>query len=179
MKKILALSLAVLTLNALAQVGTVFPALAGETLESKAISIPEDCKGKITLVGMAWSRKSEDILNTWYTPMYDKFVLKRGMFDSRYDVNMFFIPMYTGMKKAAYETTLKQLRESNRKDLFPYILFYKGSMEPYEKPLKLDDDSLPYFFVLDEEGKILYATKGLYSEKKMEEIEEILDSRLD
>lgn len=179
MKNILAVCILGFGLSAKAQVGTQFPTLPGETLESKVLSIPEDCKGKITLVGMAWSKKSEDILNTWYTPMYDKFVLKRGMFDSRYDVNMFFVPMYTGMKKAAYETTLKQLRESNRKDLFPYILFYKGSMEPYEKPLKLDDEALPYFFVLDEEGKILYATKGLYSEKKMEEIEEILDSRLD
>jgi hypothetical protein len=175
MKKILLVSLVGLAFNALGQVGTLFPSLAGETLEARALSIPEDCKGKITLVGMAWSKKSEEILNTWYTPMYDKFVLKRGMFDSRYDVNMFFVPMYTGMKKAAYETTLKQLRESNRKDLFPYILFYKGSMEPYEKPLKLDDEALPYFFVLDEEGKILYATSGSFSEKKMEAVEAVLE----
>ena len=40
------------------------------------------------------------------------------------------------------------------------------------------EKNLPYFFVLDEEGKIVYATSGLYSEKKMSNIEEILDARL-
>jgi hypothetical protein len=162
----------------MAQPGKRFPSLSGETLESQTFSIPDSSFGKITLVGMAWSRKAEDVLTTWYTPMYDKFVLKRGIFDSRYEVNMFFVPMYTGMKKVAYDIALKQLRESNRKDLFPHILFYKGSLEPYETPLNLKDDSMPCLFVLDEEGIIIYATQGLYSDKKMEAIETILDSRL-
>jgi hypothetical protein len=158
-----------------AQVGKPFPTLTGETLEQKEITLPEGAAGKLTLLGLAYSKKSEDVLKTWYTPLYDKFVLKRGMFDSQYDINMHFIPMYTGMKKAAYEATLKELRESNRKDLFPYILFYKGSLDPYEESLKLDDPGLPYFFLLDENGTVIYSTKGLYTEKKMEELETILD----
>lgn len=161
-----------------AQTGKVFPELIGESLENNQVELPEDSKGKITILGLAYSKKSEDVLRTWYTPMYDKFVLKRGMFDAMYDVNLYFIPMYTGAKKVAYEATLKELRESSRKDLFPYILFYKGSMEPYLESLKMDDKNLPYFFVLDEDGVVQYATKGLYSEKKMEQIESILDSRL-
>lgn len=167
-----------LCLGTQAQVGTVFPELTGETLEESQVSLPSSTLGKVTLIGLAYSKKSEDILKTWYTPMYDKFVLKRGMFDSMYDVNMYFVPMYTGAKKIAYESTLKELRESSRKDLFPYILFYKGSMEPYTEALKMVEKNLPYFFVLDEEGKIVYATSGLYSEKKMSNIEEILDARL-
>lgn len=162
----------------IAQEGQTFPQLEGETLEQETISLPESTLGKVTLVGMAYSKKAESTLKTWYTPMYDKFVLKRGMFDSMYDVNLFFVPMYTGAKKVAYGTTLKKLRESNRKDLFPYILFYKGELEVYEENLGMDDKKLPYFFLLDEQGAIVYATKGLFSEKKMEKIEEILDERL-
>lgn len=156
-----------------------FPALSGLTLEENTISIPEDSRGKLTMIGMAYSRKAEEMLKTWYTPMYDKFVLKRGIFDHLYDVNLYFIPMYTGVKKAAYGKTVKKLKESNRKDLFPYILFYKGSLEPYLSELKMDNKNLPYFFLLDEQGKIVYNAKGLFNESKMEKIEEILDSRLE
>lgn len=177
MKEALFITALFFSINVYAQEGIQFPALQGETLEDNQVSLPEDTKGKLTFIGMSYSPKAENTLKTWYQPMYDKFVLKRGMFDSMYDVNLYFVPMFTGGKKAVYEKTLKKLKESNRTDLFPYILFYKGELEPYED-LKMDNANLPYFFVLDEQGKILYATKGLYNEDKMEKIEEILDSRL-
>ena len=125
---------------------------------------------------MAYSKKSEDILKGWYEPMFNKFVLKRGIMDHLYDVNFFFIPMYTGAKKMAYEISMDKMRESNRKDLYPYLLFYKGELEPYVSVLKMEEKELPYLFIIDRDGKVLYRTKGLYSEKKMEEIEAILDS---
>lgn len=179
MKKIFgAISFMLISGLAFSQEGKQFPVLEGETLEQETLVLPESTMGKVTLVGLAYSKKAESTLKSWYTPMYDKFVLKRGMFDSMYDVNLFFVPMYTGAKKLAYESTLKNLRESNRKDLFPYILFYKGELDKYQDELKMDEKNLPYFFVLDENGKIVYATKGLYSEKKMERIEAILDERL-
>lgn len=177
----IALAFCLITLTGftmLGQEGKQFPKLSGETLDSKEVTIPESVTGKITLVGLAYSKKAEQTLSTWYTPMYDKFVLKRGIFDHLYDVNMFFVPMYTGAKKMAYGTSMKKLMESNRKDLFPYILFYKGELDVYAEALNMDNKNLPYFFVLDEEGKIVYATKGLYNEQKMEKIEEILDARL-
>jgi len=158
--------------------GKVFPELTGEMLTGSAKSIPTDTKGKMTFVGMAYSSKSEDVLKTWYEPVYDKFVLKRGMFDKKYDVNLMLVPMYIGLKKAAYEATMKELKESNRKDLFPYILFYKGELEPYGSTLEMKDKALPYFFLLDENGKIVYSTSGVYTESKMERIEEVLDEHL-
>jgi ATP10 protein len=162
------------TLSLSAQVGKTFPNLTGETLESKSLTLPAAAKGKTTLIGLAYSKKAEDALRTWYQPLYDKFVLKRGMFDAQLDVNLFFIPMYIGLKQAAYASTMDELKKSNRKDLFPYILFYKGEIEPYEGTLKLEDKNLPYFFLLDETGKIIYSTSGIFTEKKMEALEEHL-----
>lgn len=158
--------------------GKSFPELTGKTLEDKTVTIPSDTKGKVTIVGMAYSKKAEATLKTWYQPMYDKFVLKRGMFDSQYDVNFYFVPMFIGAKQAAYNTALKKMKQSNRDDLHPYILYYKGKLAPYDKELGMDEKNLPYLFVLDEEGNIEYETKGLYKESKMEKIEEVLDKRL-
>ncbi len=158
--------------------GTTFPELQGEKLTGEQLTIPKDIGNKVSIVGMAYSKKSEATLKTWYQPMFDKFVLKRGIFDAQYDVNLLFIPMFTGGKKAAYNVSIKKMKESNREDLYPYLLFYKGDLEPYVSTLEMDNKELPYLFILDEEGEILYSTKGLFNEKKMSEIETVLDARL-
>jgi hypothetical protein len=172
------LLLLLMALSGIAQKGETFPELQGETLEGNTLTLPGDVNDKITIVGMAYSKKSESTLKTWYTPMYDKFVLKRGIFDEMYDVNFLMVPMYTGAKKLAYEASINKMKESNRKDLYPYLLFYKGTIDPYVEHLKMGDKNQPYLFIFDEEGTILYHTKGLYSEKKMGEIEAVLDERL-
>lgn len=155
--------------------GQLFPELSGETLNGKNITLPDDTKGKKTLIGMAYSKKAEEALMSWYQPVYDKFIAKLGMFDGDYDINLYFVPMYIGLKQAAYDATIKELKTSNRKDLFPYILFYKGDLEPYRSALKMSDKSLPYFFVLDEKGNVIHSTSGVYTDKKMEDIEAVLE----
>jgi hypothetical protein len=124
---------------------------------------------------MAYSQKAEDALMTWQQPVYDKFIAKVGMFDDMYDVQVYFIPMYVGNKQVFYEKSMKKLRDEKRDDLNDYILFYKGELEPYGSTLKMSNSDLPYFFVLDKEGKIIYSTSGSYTEEKMEAIEEVLE----
>lgn len=167
-----------ISLNLTMQKGLSFPSIEGETLSGKQVKIPESTQGKITIVGMAYSKKSEAMLKTWFQPMYNKFIAKSGMFDADYDVNIYFIPMFTGTKKLAYGKTIKKLKESSKKDLHPYVMFYKGELEPYVTDLKMERDDLPYFFVLDEDGEIIYTTKGFYNDNKMEVLEEAIENNL-
>jgi len=156
--------------------GSQFPEISGKNLNGKQVSIPSDSNDKITLVGMAYSKKSEGALKSWFMPVYDKFILKRGMFDSNYDVNVFFIPMFTGLKKSAYESTYKKLKESNRDNLFDHILFYKGGLEPYKSELGLKEKETPYLFLIDQSGNIIHKASGKFTEGKMEKIEDVLDN---
>ena len=112
MKKAIRTSIALLFFanSFLAQVtGKAFPALAGETLGNTKINIPTDTKGKYTLIALAPTRRSEDELRTWLQPCYSKFVLKNGMMDADYDVNIFFIPMYTGISQPTTALAKKNL----------------------------------------------------------------------
>lgn len=43
------------------------------------------------------------------------------------------------------------------------------------KVLDFEKKDIPYFFVLDKEGRILYATSGRYSVAKMDEVEKVLE----
>jgi hypothetical protein len=158
-------------------VGKDFPALEAETVEDKKVNLPEESKGKYTLLGMAYSKKSEDELNSWFQPIFEKFIQKnKGLFEGfAYDVNVYFIPMFTGVNAAATGTAKRKAIKNVDPQLLPYILFYKGELKTYKEALDFEKKDIPYFFVLDTEGKIIYATSGESSTKKLQEIEDVLE----
>ena len=163
------------TITCSAQIGKIFPELKGTTLNEKSFSIPADCKGKTTIICMAYSKKAEEALHTWISPMYNKFVAKTGLMDDVYDVNLLFIPMFTGIHQPTEKLAKRQLQDGTGKDFFNNVICYHGSIHPYKEELDLDEKELPYFFILDENGKITFTTKGFYSDKKMEEISDKIE----
>lgn len=158
-------------------VGKVFPALEAETVEDKKVSLPDATKGKYTLLGMAYSKKSEDELNSWFQPIFEKFIQKnKGLFEGfAYDVNVYFVPMFTGVNAAATGTAKRKALKNVDPQLLPYILFYKGEIKTYKEALDFEKKDIPYFFVLDPDGKIVYATSGKYVSKKLQEIEDVIE----
>ena len=168
----------VLTLSAVAQVtGKMFPAMEVETVEDKKVNLPQDVKGKYTLLGLAYSKKSEDELNSWFQPVFEKYIQKtKGLLSGfTYDVNVYFIPMFTGVNAAATGTAKRKALKNIDPQLLPYVLFYKGELKPYKEALEFDKKDVPYFFVLDPTGKIIHATIGKYTEDKMDEIEGVIE----
>ena len=161
-------------------VGKQFPSMNTSTADGNEVALPKDTKGKFTLLGLAFSKKSEDDLNTWMEPVFWKFINKpEGQVNqlfgsSSYDVNAYFVPMFTGIKTAATKTAKKKVAKKMDPRLIPSILFYKGKLKPYKEALDFQKKDIPYFFVLDNNGKIVYATSGRYSDEKMEKVEEIV-----
>jgi hypothetical protein len=158
-------------------IGKTFPAMEAETVEDKKVKLPGDIAGKYTLLGLAYSKKSEDELNSWFQPVFQKFIQKsKGLMQSfTYDVNVYFVPMFTGVNAAATGTAKKKAAKNIDPQLLPYVLFYKGELKTYKEALDFEKRDIPYFFVLDPEGKIVYATSGKYNEEKMDEIEEHIE----
>lgn len=159
-----------------AQVGKPFPLLYGETLEGKVIELPIQTKGKFTLLGLAYSKGAESELLTWYQPIYSTFIEKPkpGLFNESYDVNMYFVPMFTGVNQAASNTAKKKMKEGVDPVLHPYIMFYKGELAAYKESLNFEKRDTPYFFVLDKNGNIIHAFTGKYSAEKLAKIEELI-----
>jgi len=159
-------------------VGKMFPGMEAETVEDKKVTLPRDTKGKYTLLGLAYSKKSEDELNSWFSPVFSTFIQKntgalaQGM---DYDVNVYFVPMFTGINAAATGTAKKKAIKNVDPQLLPYILFYKGELKTYKEALDFEKKDIPYFFVLDKDGKIVYATSGKFSEDKLSEIEDHIE----
>jgi hypothetical protein len=159
-------------------VGKLFPEMVAETVEDKKVNLPLDVKGKYTLLGLAYSKKSEDDLNTWFNPVFTTFIQKNTgqMAGFNYDVNVYFIPMFTGINAAATGTAKRKAMKKVDPQLLPYILFYKGELKKYKDELDFEKKDIPYFFILDANGKIVFATNGAYSDAKMESIEAVIEN---
>ena len=158
-------------------IGTSFPEMIAETVDDKKVTLPLDVSGKYALIGLAYSKKSEDELNSWFSPIFNKFIRKpEGMMAGMgYDMNVYFVPMFTGVNAAATGTAKKKALKNTDPQLLPYILFYKGELKKYKEALDFERRDIPYFFILDPEGKIIYATSGAYSEAKMDALEEVIE----
>lgn len=182
MKNILSIFLIFAALLTMAQVGDRFPAMEAETLKNEFVTIPSDLSDKYTLIGLAYSKKSEQYLKSWFEPVYNQFIYKPttpSVFDISFDVHCYFIPMFTGAKRPAYQKTMNKLQKTIDKRLQPNVLFYKGQLKEYKEALGFEGNDIPYFFVLNPEGEIIYATSGRYTKTKMQEITDMVRSTMD
>ena len=178
MKYALFTALLALSTSSFAQlVGTPFPTIETETVEDKVVTLPQDAQDRITLVAMAYSKKAEQDLTSWLSPLFSTFIQQKvsdgGLFAGfAHDIDVYVVPMFTGIKAAAQGTAKRKAAKNLDERLIPYVLFYKGKLKPYKEALEFDKKDVPYLFLLDGNGEIVYATSGAYSSQKLTEIEE-------
>ena len=153
----------------------IIPTFSGETLENKQVTIPNDTKGKYAFLCFASSMKAQKELETWMDPVYNKFIAKTGVMDAFFDVQVFFVPVFKGSDASIQETVRKKFNETAQDDVRGNVLFCKGDLTQVMTALHIQNENAPYFFLLDPEGKIIYRTSGAFSEKKFDEIDEMIE----
>lgn len=151
------------------------PDINGMTAENKQIKIPQDLKGKYSLLCFASSLKAQADLESWLDPIYQKFIAKTGLMDDAYDLNLFFIPIATTSNAAFANSMKKKLKENTQADLLPNILFCQGNEEEILKQLNILKSDKPHFILLDKNAKIIYRTSGKYTEEKFDAIDELIE----
>ncbi|MBK9175924.1 MAG: hypothetical protein IPM46_06205 [Flavobacteriales bacterium] len=151
-----------------------FPSLTGEFADGRSIELPGSLKTPFTVIGLAFGQKAQADLEGWYEPAYLRFVAKHGLFASAYEAEVYFIPLFTGLNKAAYEPSMKKFRKSATSELLDHVVFAKAELDELKEALRLKDKDVPYFFVIDQEGRIVHRTQGPFTDDKLDAIEEIL-----
>ncbi|MDP2386106.1 MAG: hypothetical protein Q8M29_07030 [Bacteroidota bacterium] len=172
--------LVTVAVNAQNAKGKVFPDLTGESFAGKTVNLPKDTKGKMTVIGVCFSKAAEEDLKTWLNPMYNTFVEKKDTTEFfsaavNYDAYFYFIPMLNKVNQIFEKGSKEKIRSGTDKEFWPYLLFYNGAIKPYKEDFAIEDSKVPYFFVLDTAGKIVHVESGKFSQKKMDAIEELLD----
>ncbi|MDA0196575.1 MAG: hypothetical protein O2887_16220 [Bacteroidetes bacterium] len=177
MKFILLCFLTFITLYSYSQ-NQIFPNIEGNTLEDKPIEFPADAKGKVTLIAIAYSKKSDDYLKDWLVPVYRNFINPpQSSFIPimPYDVNIFFIALLKGIAKTAKGKIESNLNKNLDPEYYSHTVISKSEFKPIRDALRFGKKDLPYFFVVDPQGAIVYQTEGAYSNSKMQEIVDQVD----
>ena len=178
MKKLLIIPsfILLLVLNSSMKSVNTFPTLSCSTLKDKTIVLPKDIKGKMSVVVLAASKKTEEDLKSWMAPIYQAFIADQSgnLFASEaYDVNTYFIPVFSGVSKVASKNIKKQMLNGLDISLQSHVLIYKGKAKDLYKSLG-GNTKEALILVLDDYGNILETITGAYTDEKMEIIENIL-----
>jgi len=163
--------LSIFTLNSIAQ---TLPVVKGETVENKSLTFPDDLKGKYSLLCFASSQKAESDLWSWLDPVYQKYIAKTGIMDDMYDVNVFFVPVLTGTNVAFAATIKKKFKEAAQDDLKSHVMFCDQDGKDIIQKLNMEPNEVPYFFLLDPTGKIIYRTNGRFTDEKFDAIDDLI-----
>ncbi|MFZ1693228.1 MAG: hypothetical protein WAT74_08540 [Flavobacteriales bacterium] len=151
-----------------------FPALQGERADGSAVELPGKPNTPFIVIGLACSQKAQPALEAWYEPAYLRFVAKHGLFANAYTTEVYFVPLFTGVNKAAYAPSLKKFRKSAEPEVADRVVFVKEDGDEVRQALGLKNKDIPYFFVVDREGRIVHRAEGNFNEDKLEAIEEVL-----
>jgi|GEM_PF-447518 len=167
-----------------AQIGEKYPSMSGENLLRKNVNLPIN-NGKVTLIALAYSEKSDEDLKQWRTALFDLFIQAPGtdLFDfDPYDGNVKFVVLLMGVNKIAAGKVKSKLEDGVKEHWKEHIVVVKGKNIDNYPSLDLGkakkERIKPYFFLLDKQGQIVYATSGAYTKEKHNEIEKKLQEMI-
>ncbi len=175
MKEIFLISFILILTGLGAQTQKSFPSMEGHLLNAKAIHIPQTNQ-KYSIIAIAYNRDAEYQLKEWLNPLYSVFIKKEkgsNQMDMAelFDVNFVFIPLISGFKKIE-----EDFKGNTDKEFWPYIMdTEKTDIKSLQKELGIENTKIPYFYVLNPEGKIIETQSGKFSEAKLDKLEDAIE----
>lgn len=150
-------------------IGMPFPELRAETLSGIEIKYPEDVKGKITLILMAFKRETQRTIDSWLQPF-------AKTFENDTTVQFFEIPMLAGAWKLMSPIIDGGMRSGIPKQKHGNVTTFYGDVNKYCKLLSIEDKSDGYVFLLDQNGVIQWRSNGFATAEKLQELFHQLES---
>jgi hypothetical protein len=147
----------------------------GTDLNGYKVDFPKDILGKKSLVGFAFSRKSQEDLESWAQPVYDEFIDKESLASLVYDANVYLIIVFNAANASFKGKLEKELKENILVEFFGNIILCEDDSKYIRTLMKIDNEDIPILYALNEKGEITHHTVGHYSDRKMEVLSSFLE----
>ena len=144
-------------------IGMEFPELKAETLSGIDMKYPDDVKGKITLILMAFKRETQQKIDSWLEPF-------SITFENDTTVDFFEIPMLAGAWKLMSPIIDGGMRSGIPKQKHGNVTTFYGNVNKYCELLGIEDKSDGYVFLLDKNGVIQWRSNGFATDEKLKEL---------
>ncbi len=150
-------------------IGIPFPELKAETLSGINIKYPDDVKGKVTLILMAFKQETQRTIDSWLEPFSKAYENDPG-------VQFFEVPMLAGAWKLMSPIIDGGMRSGIPKRKHGNVTTFYGDVNKYCTLLSIKDKSDGYVFLLDPNGVIQWRSNGFATEEKIQELFEKIES---
>ncbi len=157
------------------QKGKHFPDVQLENVDGKTYNSNVLFGKGYVLIGIGTSQKAEEDLRTWQEPVYNKYIAKTGLMDGMYDVQVWFIPLFTGANQVSKPKVIKKLKENNEPMVENHLLIYSGSKDPFDS-FGVVEKREPYFMLVNSDGLVVWVAQGSFQQKYIDQIQDILST---
>ncbi len=141
-----------------------FPVFEGTSLSGRKVKFPDELKDKITLVGIAFVRDAQEMLDSWINPFEEEF-------DEISDYAIYEIPMIDKKFWKLFSSFIDAgMRSGIPEKKHDHVITYYGDNSEIRKDLQIKDKSKGYLFLLDKENNIKWRGKGFSTEKEVKEM---------
>ncbi|KYC45928.1 MAG: ATP10 protein [Candidatus Methanofastidiosum methylothiophilum] len=144
-------------------IGKKFPKITAYSLAKTEIILPDMTIGKVTLIGIAFVRSAQEMLDSWSIPFEDKF-------SNKSNYTYYEIPMLDGIWKLFRSSIDGGMRAGTPYEKHTNVLTHYGNYKDYTSYLFINNTNYGYVFLLDKEGLIRFRGIGFASEKDLVEM---------
>ncbi|MCQ1536693.1 hypothetical protein FTO70_13650 [Methanosarcina sp. KYL-1] len=134
-------------------VGKPFPEITSKSLAGRLLTLPEEVKGKVALVCVAFVRSAQSMIDSWAVPFEREF----GK-DSR--VAVYEVPMISSGWKVLSWMIDSGMRGGIPIEKHGNVVTFYGDYSGYQEALGMPDTSFAYVFLLDPGGVIRWKGQG-------------------
>ena len=146
-----------------------FPIISGTSLSNNEVTFPEDIRGRVAVLSVAFKQRAQLCINTWADELLPKYGIDKG-------VQYYEIPMLGGQWTMARDWIDGGMRGGVPKPLHDFTVTYYGSLRQYYKSLGIGSKKSCYIYVLDESGIVKGRFDGYSTPEQIEELFQLIDS---
>ena len=146
-----------------------FPSVRGRNLNRKKIKLPEELKGKMNLLLLAFFQNQQKTIDSWLnfaSELEEKF---NGL--QYYEIPVIYKMNILNqlLLNESMRTSIKE-KKIREKTITLYL-----EKSKFLDALKFDDENDTYTILIDKNGKILWKERGIYDSNKGKELIEYIE----
>ncbi|MDO7086617.1 hypothetical protein WNY51_14185 [Pseudocolwellia sp. AS88] len=147
--------------------GSTFPSVLGESLEQEQVNLPEDFKGKLTLLLVGYKQDSQFDIDRWLI----------GLDMTETLVDVYEIPTIQGLFPRMFSTMINNgMRKGIPKELWKGVVTVYEDGERVQEYTGNETPNNTRVILLDKSGKVIYFYDRGFSVAALNELRSFLDS---
>lgn len=134
--------------------GDTLPPLRGEYLSGREAALPEDARGRVTLVLLGFSYASRIPVEAWGARFREAFAADSA-------VTFYEVPMMSGVSARLGKPFIDRgMRSGTPRDLHDNVFTVWSGVGEWRRRLAARDRALAYLVLLDREGRVAWTGAG-------------------